>query len=61
MRVVLQRSKQASVTVNGETVGKIDSGLVLLVGVTHGDGDEEAAYLADKVVNLRIFEDEEGK
>lgn len=61
MKVVLQRSKQASVTVDGEVQGRIQSGLVLLVGITHGDMEEEAAYIADKVVNLRIFEDEEGK
>lgn len=61
MRIVLQRSKNAKVTVNGEIVGEIESGLVLLVGVTHEDGEEDAAYLADKVVNLRIFEDENGK
>lgn len=57
MRVVVQRSKAASVTVGGEVVGKIDKGLVLLVGVTHDDTEEDAAYLADKIVNLRIFED----
>lgn len=61
MRVVVQRSKQASVTVNGEITGEITSGLVLLVGVTHGDTKEDAAYLADKIVNLRIFEDEAEK
>ncbi|KMY54863.1 D-tyrosyl-tRNA(Tyr) deacylase [Bacillus sp. FJAT-27231] len=61
MRVVLQRSKEASVTVEGRIVGQIDSGLVLLVGVTHEDGEAEAAYLAEKIVHLRIFEDEEGK
>ncbi|GLY10074.1 D-aminoacyl-tRNA deacylase [Pseudobacillus badius] len=61
MKVVLQRSKEASVTVAEKVVGRIDSGLVLLVGVTHEDGEEEAAYLAEKIVHLRIFEDEEGK
>ncbi|KKB43448.1 D-aminoacyl-tRNA deacylase [Bacillus thermotolerans] len=61
MKVVLQRSKEASVKVAGEFVGHIDQGLVLLVGVTHEDGEEEAAYLAEKIVHLRIFEDEEGK
>lgn len=61
MKVVLQRSKEASVTVAGKIVGRIDSGLVLLVGVTHEDGEQEAAYLAEKIVHLRIFEDEEGK
>ncbi|WP_019242722.1 MULTISPECIES: D-aminoacyl-tRNA deacylase [Bacillus] len=61
MKIVLQRSKQASVTVDGKVVGKIDNGLVLLVGVTHEDTVDAAKFLADKVVNLRIFEDGEGK
>ncbi|OZI12003.1 D-tyrosyl-tRNA(Tyr) deacylase [Bacillaceae bacterium SAS-127] len=61
MKVVLQRSKKASVTVEGEIVGQIESGLVLLVGVTHEDSEEDVNYLADKIVHLRIFEDEEGK
>ncbi len=61
MRIVVQRSKKASVTVNDEIVGEIEHGLVLLVGVTHDDTEEDAAFLADKVVNLRIFDDENGK
>jgi D-aminoacyl-tRNA deacylase len=61
MRVVVQRSKEASVIVAGEIVGQISSGLVLLVGVTHEDAFEDAIYLADKIVNLRIFEDENEK
>ncbi|WP_100402245.1 D-aminoacyl-tRNA deacylase [Bacillus sp. FJAT-42315] len=61
MKVVLQRSKQASVTVEGEIVGQIESGLVLLVGVTHEDREEDVNYLADKIIHLRIFEDEAGK
>lgn len=61
MRIVVQRSKEAKVTVDGEVVGKIDKGLVLLVGVTHEDKEEDAVYLADKVANLRIFEDEADK
>lgn len=61
MKVVIQRSKTASVAVDGEITGQIEKGLVLLVGVTHGDGEEDAAFLADKVANLRIFEDESGK
>lgn len=61
MRVVVQRSKQASVTVEGTITGEITSGLVLLVGVTHEDTMEDAAYLADKIINLRIFEDESEK
>ncbi|QFT90003.1 D-tyrosyl-tRNA(Tyr) deacylase [Bacillus sp. THAF10] len=58
MRVVLQRTKRAEVRVNDEVVGKIDRGVMLLVGVTHEDTHEDAAYVAEKVVNLRIFEDE---
>ncbi|WP_064092471.1 D-aminoacyl-tRNA deacylase [Rossellomorea aquimaris] len=61
MKVVLQRSKEASVTVDGEIKGHIESGLVLLVGITHDDTEEEANYVADKIVNLRIFEDADGK
>ncbi|NHM30439.1 D-aminoacyl-tRNA deacylase [Neobacillus terrae] len=61
MKVVVQRSKKASVTVEGEITGQIEKGLVLLVGVTHADGEEDASFLADKIANLRIFEDESGK
>lgn len=61
MRVVVQRSKEASVTVNGEITGQIDKGLVLLVGFTHSDTEQDAEYVADKVARLRIFEDEAGK
>lgn len=61
MRVVVQRSKAASVAVGGEVVGRIERGLVVLVGVTHEDGEPDAAYIADKVAGLRIFEDEAGK
>lgn len=61
MRVVVQRSKGARVTVDGEVTGQITKGLVLLVGVTHEDMEEDAAYLADKIINLRIFEDEDEK
>ncbi len=61
MRIIVQRSKEASVTVEDKVVGKIKHGLVLLVGVTHEDTDEDVAYLADKIVHLRIFEDENDK
>jgi D-aminoacyl-tRNA deacylase len=57
MRVVVQRSKAAKVTVGEEATGQITNGLVLLVGVTHEDKEEDAAFLAEKVANLRIFED----
>ena len=58
MRVVVQRTNKASVAVDETIVGKIDFGLVLLVGFTHGDSVEEIDYIIDKVINLRIFEDE---
>lgn len=61
MRLVVQRVKQASVSVNGRVVGSIGKGLVVLVGVTHGDTEENARWLARKVAGLRIFEDSEGK
>ncbi|MFD1425376.1 D-tyrosyl-tRNA(Tyr) deacylase [Kroppenstedtia sanguinis] len=61
MRVVVQRAKDASVSVEGEKTGAIDHGLVCLVGFTEGDGEEEIRYLAEKLVHLRIFEDEKGK
>ncbi|EZP76279.1 D-tyrosyl-tRNA(Tyr) deacylase [Parageobacillus genomosp. 1] len=61
MKVVVQRAKKAKVTVNGEVVGAIGHGLVLLVGVTHSDTIEDAAFVADKIAHLRIFEDEAGK
>ena len=61
MRVVVQRSKQARVDVDGLTVAEISHGLVLLVGVTHEDTEQDARYAADKIAGLRIFEDESGK
>ncbi|WP_456278160.1 D-aminoacyl-tRNA deacylase [Bacillus sp. AK128] len=61
MRVIVQRAKNASVTVNHETVGKISNGFMLLVGVTHSDTSEDAVYVADKIANLRVFEDDQGK
>lgn len=60
MRIVVQRCKNASVTVSGEVVGKIDKGLMLLVGFTSGDDIKEINYMVDKVINLRIFDDENG-
>lgn len=61
MKVVVQRSKQASVTIDGEVAGAIDHGLVLLVGITHEDTEEDIRWMADKVAGLRIFEDENEK
>ncbi len=61
MRVVVQRVSEASVAVGGEVVERIGEGLLVLLGVTHDDGDPEADRLADKVAALRIFEDARGK
>ena len=61
MRVILQRSKRASVTVGGSITGAIDSGYVLLVGITHEDTDKDADYCARKIAQMRLFEDEDGK
>ena len=60
MRIVLQRSKAASVSVDGNIVGKIDYGLVLLVGFTSFDSSFEIDYMVDKIINLRIFDDDNG-
>jgi len=61
MRIVLQRVSRAHVDVAGETVGSIGAGLLILLGVTHGDTREDADYLAAKVVQLRIFPDDAGR
>lgn len=60
MRVLVQRSLNSSVEVDGKTTGSIDNGLVLLVGFTEGDNIDTIKYLVKKVVNLRIFDDENG-
>jgi D-tyrosyl-tRNA(Tyr) deacylase len=61
MRVLLQRVSKASVMVDEKIVGAIEQGFVILAGVGHGDGDEQAQWLAQKVAGLRVFEDTEGK
>lgn len=61
MKVVLQRAKNASVTVEGSVTGVIDKGYVLLVGITHTDTLEDIHYVAKKIAELRIYEDENGK
>ena len=61
MKALLQRVAQASVTVNGHVTGQIGKGLVVLLGVAADDMERDADYLADKIVNLRIFSDEESK
>lgn len=60
MRVVVQRSKESSVSVNNDTVGKINKGLVLLVGFTNNDTVEDVKYISNKIMNLRIFDDDKG-
>jgi len=61
MRAVIQRVTSAQVRVDGQVVGQIGHGFLVLLGIAHGDGDEEALYLARKIVGLRVFEDNDGK
>lgn len=61
MRAVVQRVTRAAVDIDGAAVGKIEKGLLVLLGVMDGDGEDEARLLAGKIVNLRIFSDENGK
>lgn len=61
MRIVVQRVSHAAVRIDGATVGEINTGFLLLVGITHNDTEADADYLAKKVAQLRVFEDEAGK
>ena len=61
MRALIQRVSKASVTVEGQNISSIGKGLLILLGIGHGDGDEQATFLAEKTANLRIFEDDQGK
>lgn len=61
MRTVIQRVKYAKVSVDGKVIGEIDKGLLILLGITHEDTIKEIKWLANKIKNLRIFEDEEEK
>ncbi|MFD1038587.1 D-aminoacyl-tRNA deacylase [Virgibacillus byunsanensis] len=61
MRAIIQRSKHASVSVDNKIVGELDHGVVVLLGVTHEDGNDDIQYIVNKLVHLRIFNDEDGK
>src|SRR4051812_11686706 len=61
MRVVVQRVMRANVTIEGETVGKIENGLVILLGIARDDARDDADYLVPKIISLRIFDDAEGR
>jgi D-tyrosyl-tRNA(Tyr) deacylase len=61
LKVVIQRVKSASVTVDGKVVGEIEAGLLVLLGVGKDDSEDDARYMAEKIANLRIFEDDAGK
>lgn len=61
MRAVVQRAKHASVVIDSETVGRIDQGLVVFLGIQPNDGEEQINWMADKIVNLRLFPDDQGK
>lgn len=61
MRAVIQRVAKASVEISNEVVGEIDAGLLVLLGVARGDANTDADYLAEKIVNLRVFDDDDGK
>jgi len=61
MRAVVQRVKESRVVMDGRIIGKIGKGLLVLLGVEKGDGEDDARYMADKVAGMRIFEDNQGK
>ncbi len=61
MRIILQRVSRAQVSIDGEVVGRIGPGLLLLVGFTEGDDEEKLRWMADKVIGLRVFNDPDGK
>ena len=61
MRALVQRVVSGKVSVDGKTVAEIGGGLVILLGIGHGDGEEQAAFLTEKIAQLRVFEDDQGK
>ena len=61
MKVVLQRVRNASIAVNNKEISKINSGLLIFLGIKKGDAESEIDWLVNKIINLRIFEDDNGK
>ena len=61
MRALVQRVSEAGVSVGGEEIAAMEGGLLVLVGVEQGDGDDQVEFLARKIANLRVFEDDDGK
>jgi len=61
MRIVIQRVSEASVRIDGDLVGQIEQGLLILLGIEHDDTEKDADYLLQKLINLRIFSDADGK
>lgn len=61
MRALIQRVSAGKVSIDNRAIAEIEHGLVILLGIGHGDGEEQAVYLAEKIANMRIFEDEAGK
>ena len=61
MRAIVQRVSSSNVKVNGEIVGEINKGFNVLIGISKDDGDEDIKYITDKIVNLRVFQDENDK
>jgi len=61
MRALLQRVRSGRVIVDGDAIAQIEHGLVILVGIGHGDGEDQISFMADKIANLRVFEDQDGK